>query len=76
MRTLKRNVPESLPVDNTPYLTKLLKAHRTEGKKKGLALGLGEAPEYVFTKRDGGLMDQSHFRRRVFKKALTKAGMR
>jgi len=63
-------------VDITPQLTSLLKTHRTESKKKGFELGMGEIPEFVFTNRDGGFMDQSHFRRRVFKKALTKAEIR
>ena len=58
------------------YLTATLINHRTACKRKGLALGLGDEPEYVFTNRIGGFMDQSHYRRRVFKKALKKAGLR
>ena len=57
-------------------LTAALKAHELVSKKKGLSLGLGDKPEYVFTNRDGGLMDQGRWRSRVFKKALQKVGLR
>ena len=36
-------------VDMSLQLKKALKAHKIEAKKKGFALGLGDAPEYVFT---------------------------
>jgi integrase len=37
---------------------------------------LEDKPEYVFTNRDGGFMDQDHWRSSVFKKALQKSGLR
>jgi integrase len=37
---------------------------------------LGDKPEYIFTNRDGGLLDQGHWRSRAFKKALHRAGLR
>ncbi|MBW2309817.1 MAG: site-specific integrase [Deltaproteobacteria bacterium] len=63
-------------VDMSKQLTETLKAHQTESKKKGLALGLGDAPEYVFTNENGGLIDNNNWRKRVFDKALKKAGLR
>jgi hypothetical protein len=38
-------------------LTAALKVHELASKKKGLALGLGDKQEYIFTNRVGGLMD-------------------
>jgi integrase len=57
-------------------LAAALKTHELASKKKGLSLGLGDKPEYIFTNCDGGLMDQGHWRSRVFKKALQKVGLR
>jgi len=57
-------------------LTEALKTHRIESKKKGLALGLGDAPEYVFTNEKGSFLDKDNWRRRVFNKALEKAELR
>ena len=53
-----------------------LKRHLHDMKKKGLALGLGDAPSYLFTDRKGGPIDKNNWRRRVFNKALVKAGLR
>ena len=44
--------------------------------KKGFALGLGDAPEYVFMNHDGKFIDLSNWRRRIFNKALDKAKIR
>ena len=44
---------KSRRVDMSLQLTKALKAHELESKKKGLALGLGDNAEYVFTNRSG-----------------------
>ena len=63
-------------VDMSQQLAETLTAYRTECKKKGFALGLGDAPEYVFTNEKGGFIDVSNWRRRVFWKALEKAELR
>jgi integrase len=63
-------------VDISLQLVESLKAHELASKKKGFALGLGDMPEYVFTNKVGKLMDQGGWRRRVFKKALIKSGLR
>jgi integrase len=63
-------------VDMSLQLLETLKAHELESKKKGLALGLGGLPEYVFTNREGRLIDKNNWRRRVFYKALKKAKFR
>ena len=47
--------------------------YRVKCKEKGLALGLGGEPEFVFTNSKGGFIDVSNWRRRVFNKALEKA---
>ena len=39
-------------------------------------MGLGALPEYIFTNSHGGLIDKDNWRRRVFAKALQKAGLR
>ena len=63
-------------VDMSLQLAEALKAHDLESKKKGLALGLGDLPEYVFTNENGGWIDKANWRRRLFNKALKKAGLR
>jgi len=63
-------------VDMSAQLTETLKAYQLECKKKGLALGLGDTPEYVFTNERGQLIDVNLWRRRIFKKALDKAELR
>ena len=67
---------KSRKVDMSKQLTEALKVHQLESKKKGLALGLGDTPEYVFTNEKGGLLDKDNWRRRVFIKALKKAELR
>ncbi|MFC1515624.1 tyrosine-type recombinase/integrase [Thermodesulfobacteriota bacterium] len=63
-------------VDMSLQLAESLKTHELASKKKGLALGLGDMPEYVFTNQVGKLMDQGGWRKRVFKKAVKKAKLR
>lgn len=63
-------------VDMSLQLTEALKLHKLESKKKGLALGLGALPKYIFTSEVGGLIDVYNWRKRVFKKALQKAELR
>ena len=57
-------------------LAEVLKAHMVKSKEKGMKLGLGDYPEYVFTNRLGGFVDVNNWRRRVFIKALEKAKFR
>ena len=67
---------KSRRIDMSLQLAEALKAHEIISKKKGFALGLGDLPEYVFTNREGTPNDTNNWRRRVFKKALRKAGLR
>jgi integrase len=64
------------PVDMSLQLTEAFKAHQLQCKKKGLALGLGDLPECVFTNEKGRAIDKGNWRARVFNKALKKAGLR
>jgi integrase len=63
-------------VDMSPQLKMTLKKHRADSKRKGMKIGLGDAPEYVFTNTIGGPIDLNNWRRRVFKKAVEKAELR
>jgi integrase len=63
-------------IDMSKQLSHVLKMHRSECKKKGFALGLGDCPEYVFTNTLGDFVDVNNWRRRVFNKALEKAELR
>jgi integrase len=63
-------------VDMSLQLAEALKAHLVKSKEKGMKLGLGDHPEYVFTNRLGGFVDVNNWRRRVFVKALEKAKLR
>ncbi len=63
-------------IDLSLQLTDVLKSFRVECKKKGLSLGLGSEPEYVFTDTKGGFIDANNWRRRVFNKVLEKANLR
>jgi integrase len=47
-----------------------------ECKKKGMKLGLGSCPEYVFTNSKGNPIVLNNWRKRVFWKALEKANIR
>ncbi len=67
---------KSRRVDMSLQLTDALKHHKTASKKKGLSLGLGDIPDHVFTDRNGNPIDKNNWRRRVFNKALEKAGLR
>jgi integrase len=53
-------------VGMSQQLAEALTAYRTECKKKGLALGLGDAPEYVCTNENGGFIISNNWRKRVF----------
>jgi len=75
-------------VDMSTQLAETLTAYKAACKKKGLALGLGDVPEYVFwqlakkksevdeTNEKVAFIDLSNWRRRIFNKALDKAGIR
>ena len=63
-------------VDMSPQLAETLAVYRTACKRKGVALGLGDMPEYVFTNEKGGFINPDNWRRRVFNKALEKSGIR
>ena len=63
-------------VDMSLQLKEALTAYKLKAKKKGFALGLGDAPAYVFTNRLGLFIDVNNWRRRIFNKALEKAGLR
>ena len=60
-------------VDMSLQLTKTLKAHELNCKKKGLALGLGDLPEYVFTNKHGRLINLYEWRKQIFYKVIKKA---
>jgi len=67
---------KSRRVDMTPQLADALKAQMAENRKKGIRLGLGGPPEYLFTNEKGGFIDLNNWRRRVFNKVLKKTGLR
>lgn len=67
---------KSRRVDMSKQLVQALRVHMTESKKKGLAIGLGDLPEFVFTNHRGNFVDKNHWRKRVFYKMLEKAGIR
>ena len=57
-------------------LTEAMKNHEGQSKVKGLALGFGGLPEFVFTNETGNMLDKNNWRRRVFNKALKDAKLR
>ena len=63
-------------VDVSLQLNETLKKHMAQSKKKGLSIGIGDIPEYVFTNSVGRFLDKDHWRKRVFYKALSKAELR
>jgi integrase len=63
-------------VDMSKQLAETLKVHETNSKRKGLRLGLGEAPEYVFTSLRGAFINPDVWRRDVFEKAIKKSGVK
>jgi integrase len=68
---------KSRRVDMSLQLTEdVLKHHKLASKKKGLSLGLGDIPMFVFTDSKCGPIDKNNWRRRVFNKVLEKAGLR
>jgi integrase len=63
-------------VDMSKQLAETLKIHETNSKRKGLRLGLGEAPEYVFTSLRGKFINPDVWRRDIFEKAVKKSGIK
>jgi integrase len=57
----------------SPQLAEALEIHQARRKDKGLALGIGDLPEYVLTNEKGKPIDTDNWRRRVFDKALQRA---
>jgi integrase len=57
-------------------LTEALKVHEAQSKVKGMALGAGGLPEFVFTNETGNIIDKDNWRRRVFNRALKDANLR
>jgi integrase len=66
----------SRSVDMSKQLAVVLKMHLKRSKEKGMKLGLGDHPEYVFTDNNGGFITLNNWRKRVFWKALKKTGFR
>jgi integrase len=63
-------------VDMSLQLTKTLKAYELACKKKGIALGLGDLPEYVFTNKHGRIIQSYSWRKQIFYKVIKKAGIK
>jgi len=63
-------------VDMSLQLAESLKAHKRCFVPKLVKPDTDDDPQYVFTNTEGGLIDVSNWRRRVFKKAIEKAEMR
>ena len=63
-------------VDMSGQLAETLKAYLVERKKETLKNGWKEPPEYLFYNSVGGVLDEDHWRKRVHKKILEKAGIR
>ena len=62
-------------MDLSRQLAETLKALLVERKREALAKGWGEIPERVFVNEAGGTIDEGNLRRRVFYKALARAGL-
>ena len=63
-------------VDMSRQLADCLLRLKTQRKEEALKKGWRGIPEWVFVSEAGTPVDSSHFRSRVFKKALEKAGLR
>lgn len=67
---------KSRRVDMNRQLSETLKELRTERKAEALAKGWKDVPELVFVNEEGNVIHDVNLRKRVFNKALEKAGMR
>ncbi|UCE55856.1 MAG: site-specific integrase [Desulfobacterales bacterium] len=63
-------------VDISDQLAAVLKAHLTNRKKEALKKGWKKLPEWLFYNEEGGMIDVSNLRNRVFNKCLEKAKLR
>jgi integrase len=63
-------------VDMSEELSSVQATYMVERKKEALHKGWGEPPEWLFYNENGGMIDVSHMRSRVFYKCLEKAGLR
>jgi integrase len=63
-------------VDMSEQLAEVLKTHLTDRKKETLKKGWKREPEWLFYNEDGGMIDISNLRKRVFYKCLEKAKLR
>ena len=62
-------------LDLMPPVLEALRLQRTQQAARRLKLGLGQS-DYVFMGRDGGIVDLSALRQRVWDPTLTRAGLR
>lgn len=75
----KIGVPKSgkkRKVDMSLQLTETLKSHKLKAKQDALKNGRGALCEWVFVNKAGNPVDINNWRKRVFHKALEKAGLR
>ena len=63
-------------VDMSEQLAEVLKAHLTNRKKEALRKGWKRQPDWLFYNEDGGMIDISNLRKRVFYKCLEMAKLR
>ena len=63
-------------VDMSKQLQETLQRHRHRIKLTTINKGWGQVPEWIFINEDGKLLDSHNWRKRVFYKALEKAGLR
>jgi len=63
-------------VDMSKQLAETLRAYLLNRKKEALQKGWKEPPEWLFCNENGGMIDPSHLRKRIFYRCLEKAGLR
>lgn len=63
-------------VDMSKQLAAVLNELKVQRKKLTLKKGWKELPEWVFISEDAGIIDKDNWRKRVFYRALDKAGLR
>jgi integrase len=67
---------KSRRVDMSLQLAATLREHLHRRKEETLKKGWSEVPEWAFCDANGNALDGNNFRKRVFAKALAKAGLR
>jgi integrase len=63
-------------VDTSHQLTEVLQRLKSQRKAEKLRRGWEEMPPWVFCSENGGCLDKSNLRKRVFYRTLDKAGLR